>query len=88
MNRPAGGPAGAPAGDAHLCDALRCFEASGLGPRVALEPPLRASDVQTVTSGGEVSDRAPALGASYVEGRPVTDGVGVLLVQPAEWPAT
>ena len=46
---------------------------------------LRTSDVQTVTSGGEVSDRRAGLsGASYVEGRPVTDGIGVLLVQPAE----
>ncbi len=38
-----------------------------------------------MTSGGEVSDRRAGLsGASYVEGRPVTDGIGVLLVQPAE----
>ena len=38
-----------------------------------------------MTSGGEVSDRRAGLsGASYVEGRPVTDGIGVLLVQPAD----
>ena len=53
-------------------------------PTSAVDKPLRASDVQTVTSGGEVSDRRAGLsGASYVQGRPVTDGIGVLLVQPA-----
>ena len=69
----------------YLCNALQCFEASGLMvPVSALERPLRASDVQVVTSGGEVSDRRAGIsGASYVEGRPVTDDIGVLLVQPA-----
>ena len=53
-------------------------------PPSQVESPLRASDVQAVTSGGEVSDRRAGLsGASYVQGRPVTDGIGVLLVQPA-----
>jgi hypothetical protein len=53
-------------------------------PTSAVEKPLRASDVLTVTSGGEVSDRRAGLsGASYVQGRPVSDGIGVLLVQPA-----
>jgi hypothetical protein len=70
----------------HICDALKCVE---VGVRVVLasevERPLRTSDVQTVTTGGDVSDRRAGLsGASYIEGRPVTDGVGVLLVQPAE----
>ena len=53
-------------------------------PPSQVESPLRPSDVQAVTSGGEVSDRRAGLsGASYVQGRPVTDGIGVLLVQPA-----
>ncbi len=55
-----------------------------VGPDFRAPEPLRASDVATVTSGGSVSDRRTDLaGASYVEGRPVADGVGVLLVQPA-----
>ena len=45
--------------------------------------PARRPTSQAVTSGGEVSDRR-RLWASYVEGRPVTDGVGVLLVQPSD----
>ena len=46
--------------------------------------PLRAADVTTVTTGGTIRDRRADLpSASYVEGRPVADGVGVLLVQPA-----
>ncbi len=53
-------------------------------PDSPIPAPMRASDVATVTSGGTVSDRrTDPLGASYVEGRPVVDGVGVLLVQPA-----
>ncbi len=50
-------------------------------PATPVDAPLRQSDVEAVTTGGEVSDRRLA---SYVEGRPVTDGVGVLLVQPAD----
>ena len=71
---------------AHVCSAVTCVEASGLVvPASAVERPLRASDIEAVTSGGEVSDRRAGLsGASYVEGRPITDGIGVLLVQPAE----
>jgi signal transduction histidine kinase len=69
----------------YVCDELRCAAPDGgLVPAAAVERPLRASDVQTVTSGGEVSDRRAGLsGASYVEGRPVTQDIGVLLVQPA-----
>ncbi len=49
-----------------------------------VQTPLRAADVDVVTSGGEVSDRRWGLGgASYVEGRPLGSGIGVLLVQPA-----
>ena len=46
---------------AHFCDALTCVEASGLVPASAVERPLRASDVQVVTSGGNVSDRRAGL---------------------------
>ena len=69
----------------YICDALRCGDAAGMVVAAsAVERPLRASDVQTVTSGGEVSDRRAGLsGASYVEGRPVAEGIGVLLVQPS-----
>ncbi len=49
-----------------------------------VEQPLRSADVEAVTSGAEVSDRRSGLGgASYVEGRPLDPGLGVLLVQPA-----
>ncbi|HYN56629.1 MAG TPA: HAMP domain-containing sensor histidine kinase [Motilibacterales bacterium] len=55
-----------------------------VAPTSVVERPLRDSDVAVVTSGGEVTDRRPGLSeASYVEGRPVADGIGVLLVQPA-----
>ncbi len=47
--------------------------------------PLAAQDVALVTSGESVSEKRGRLNdAYYVEGRPVVDGVGVLLVQPAE----
>lgn len=50
----------------------------------AVDGPLRAQDVAIVTGGGQVSDRRSGLpGSSYVEGRPVAGGIGVLLVQPA-----
>ena len=45
--------------------------------------PLSAADVTTVTGGGDVSAKRLALsGASFVEGRAVVDGLGILLVQP------
>ncbi len=70
----------------HICDVVKCVEAGvAVVPASEVERPLRTSDVQVVTTGGEVSDRRAGLsGANYVEGRPVTDGIGVLLVQPAE----
>ena len=78
VSAPAGGPPGPPAGDG-----LRLCVGPGRVPCRWSEP-LRASDVQAVTAGGEISDRRAGLsGASYVQGRPVTDGIGVLLVQPA-----
>jgi two-component system sensor histidine kinase BaeS len=47
--------------------------------------PFTDDDIQAVTTGEEVSARRASLsGASFVEGRPVSDGVGVLLVQPSE----
>lgn len=47
--------------------------------------PLSGDDVAAVTAGEEVSDKRVDLsGASFVEGRPVLDGLGVLLVQPTE----
>jgi two-component system OmpR family sensor kinase len=46
--------------------------------------PLAAADVAAVTGGQAVSDRRAGLdGASYVEGRAITEGIGVLLVQPS-----
>jgi two-component system sensor histidine kinase BaeS len=70
----------------HICEPSSCIEVGVRAvPSSQVERPLRPSDVQFVTSGGSVSDRRAGLsGASYVEGRPVTDGFGVLLVQPAE----
>jgi two-component system sensor histidine kinase BaeS len=69
----------------HICDVQNCIVGVRGVPASEVERPLRPSDVLTVTTGGEVSDRrAGVSGASYVEGRPVTDGIGVLLVQPAE----
>jgi two-component system sensor histidine kinase BaeS len=62
-------------------------QVTGYGVVVGTEatPPLRDSDIAAVTSGGEVSDRRTTpSGAVYVEGRPVADGAGVLLVQPSE----
>ncbi len=49
-----------------------------------VDPPLTDEDVVRVTSGGTVADkrRGPD-GPAFVEGRPVGDGVGVLLVQPS-----
>ena len=53
-------------------------------PGWSVERPLRDADVAAVTTGGEVSDRRAGLsGSSYVEGRPVAESIGVLLVQPA-----
>ena len=47
--------------------------------------PMTQGDVVAVTSGQVVSDkRVTSSGAAYVEGRPVSTGIGVLLVQPAE----
>ncbi len=47
--------------------------------------PLDDDDVAAVTSGQSVSDRRAGLGgASFVEGRPVAEGLGVLLVQPSD----
>ena len=78
------GPRG---GATRLLDALLAPQqvtAYIVAPTSAVEPPLRPSDVAAVTSGGEVADRRSGLsGASYVQGRPVADGIGVLLVQPA-----
>jgi len=54
-------------------------------PGSVVPAPLTQADVAAVTSGREVSERRSGLsGASFVEGRPVADGVGVLLVQPSE----
>jgi two-component system, OmpR family, sensor kinase len=51
-------------------------------PTSEVPAPLTEADVATVTSGGEVSDRRTgADGTWFVEGRPVADGVGVLLIQ-------
>lgn len=45
--------------------------------------PLSAADVTTVTGGGDISAKRLALsGASFIEGRAVVDGLGILLVQP------
>ncbi len=53
-------------------------------PATQVHAPLRTADVVAVTSGETVSAvRSAQHGGVYVEGRPVTDGVGVLLVQPA-----
>ncbi len=50
-----------------------------------VNPPLTEADVAAVTSGESVSDRRASLhGVYYVEGRPITPGVGILLVQPAD----
>ncbi len=70
----------------YLCDTVVCGDSSRrFVPVAEVERPLRPSDVQTVTSGGEVSDRRAGLsGAAYVEGRPATDGLGILLVQPSD----
>jgi two-component system OmpR family sensor kinase len=54
-------------------------------PTSQVDPPMDADDVATVTAGGEVSDkRVTSSGPAYIEGRPVADDFGVLLVQPAE----
>ena len=56
-----------------------------VSPGSAVQAPLTSADVLMVTGGGVVADRRADLqGASYVEGRPVADGIGVLLVQPSE----
>lgn len=49
-----------------------------------VQAPLTEDDVETVSEGSVVSDKRTSLtGSVYVEGRPVADDVGVLLVQPA-----
>ncbi len=64
------------------CDTVVCRYSSARGSRLAGASTLAGTRTsRTVTSGSEVSDRRLA---SYVEGRPVTDGVGVLLVQPSD----
>jgi signal transduction histidine kinase len=79
------GPRGGVSGQLAALLAPQQVDAYVVFPTSAVEKPLRASDVQAVTSGGEVSDRRAGLsGASYVQGRPVAAGIGVLLVQPAE----
>jgi two-component system OmpR family sensor kinase len=53
-------------------------------PTTQVRAPLLTADVVAVTTGQEVNAvrRGPS-GTVYVEGRPVTNGLGVLLVQPA-----
>ncbi len=47
--------------------------------------PLTDDDIEAVTSGDAVSSRRASLSGTYfVEGRPVADGVGVLLVQSSD----
>ena len=49
-----------------------------------LQAPLTDDDVDAVSTSGEVSDkRTSTSGSVYVEGRPLSDGIGVLLVQPS-----
>jgi two-component system sensor histidine kinase BaeS len=56
-----------------------------VGPGAQVPAPMTRSDVTAVTSGESVSvRRASRDGTSFVEGRPLAPGVGVLLVQPSE----
>jgi two-component system OmpR family sensor kinase len=49
-----------------------------------VQDPLTTADVAAVTGGDEVSaKRSTSTGSAYIEGRAVSDGLGVLLVQPA-----
>ncbi|MGB8021104.1 MAG: HAMP domain-containing sensor histidine kinase [Candidatus Nanopelagicales bacterium] len=55
-----------------------------VSPGANVSSPLRDQDVAAVTSGQGVSaKRATIVGAQFVEGRPIADGLGVLLVQPS-----
>ncbi len=49
-----------------------------------VEAPLTDEDVERVTAGEDVADKRTGPGGpAFVEGRPLDDGVGVLLVQPS-----
>jgi two-component system sensor histidine kinase BaeS len=53
-------------------------------PATEVPAPLTPADAATVTSGASLSDRrSDAAGTWFVEGRPLGDGVGVLLLQPS-----
>ncbi|MGB7982628.1 MAG: HAMP domain-containing sensor histidine kinase, partial [Candidatus Nanopelagicales bacterium] len=79
-----GGPRGGPATRLEALLAPQEVTAYLVVPEAPVPEPLRAADVASVVSGVPVSDRrADPPSASYVEGRPVVDGFGFLLVQPA-----
>jgi two-component system sensor histidine kinase BaeS len=53
-------------------------------PGIEVPAPFTQADVATVTSGESLSDRrSDDAGTWFVEGRPLGDGVGVLLLQPS-----
>lgn len=56
-----------------------------VSPTSAVPAPLKTADVAAVTTGEPLSEARSSLGGrSYVEGRPIADGIGVLLLQPSD----
>jgi len=78
------GPRGGGFGRAEALLAPQQVTAYLVSPLSQVDPPMTSADVAAVTNGAEVSDKRTSLsGSSYIEGRPVSEDVGVLLVQPA-----